>query len=97
MSNPKAYILIDVADGRANEILAMLQGQPSIAEIECVEGPPDIVMVVEADEAQKLAELTIKALTTVEHLTSSIRCLPVSHQGIASSKVQNEMEGRARL
>jgi hypothetical protein len=97
MSNPKAYILIDVADGRANEILAMLQGQPSIAEIECVEGPPDIVMVVEADEAQKLAELTIKALTTVEHLTSSIRCLPVSHQGIESSKVQNGMEGRARL
>jgi hypothetical protein len=97
MRNPKAYILIDVADGRANEILAMLQGQPSITKIECVEGPPDIVMVVEADEIQKLAELTIKALTKVEHLTGSIRCLPVSHKGIESVKVQNETGCRVKL
>jgi hypothetical protein len=97
MMNSKAYILIDVADGRASEVLAMLQRRPSMAAVDGVKGPPDMVMVVEADEAQKLAEVTVKALTPASHLTDSIKCLPVSHRGVENAKVQDEMEGRARL
>jgi hypothetical protein len=97
MMNRKAYILIDAVDGRADEVLAMLQGKPSIAAVDCVEGPPDIVMLVEAEEPQKLAGLTIQALTSVAHLTNSIRCLPVSYRGVGSVKIRNEMERRARL
>jgi hypothetical protein len=87
MMNSKAYILIEPSDGRANEVLVMLQGKPGITTVDFVEGPPDIVMVVEAEEAHKPAVLTIKALTSVAHLTNSIQCLPVSHRGV----------GRARL
>ena len=73
----RAYILIDVAERKAHEVRMILQGKPSITLVDCVEGPPDIVVMVEAEEPQKLADLTIQALALVEHLTIGIQCLPV--------------------
>jgi len=36
-----------------------------------------MVMMMEADDNQKLADLTIKALTSVENLTEDTQVLPV--------------------
>lgn len=75
----RAYILIDAAGGKADEIQGTLWGKPGIALLERVEGPPDIVMVCEADDRQNLARLVIQALNGVELLTDSVTCLPVSN------------------
>ena len=73
----RAYVLIDTAEGKAREVLMALRGKPSITVVDCVEGPPDIVVIAEAEDIQTLASLTIQALTSIENLTSNIQCLPV--------------------
>lgn len=77
MMNSRAYTFLDVAHGTTNDVLRMLRGKPCIAAVDCVEGPPDVIMVVEAEEPQRLAELTMDALTSVSHLTNSVQRLPV--------------------
>jgi hypothetical protein len=77
MMNLRAYIFMDVAHGAASDVLRMLKGKPSIASVDCVEGPPDVIVVVEAEEPQRLAEVAVNALTSVAHLTNSVQCSPV--------------------
>ena len=73
----RAYVLIDAVEGKANEVLKILQRKAGVAFADCVEGQPDIVMMMEAEDNQELADLTIKALTSVENLTSNTQVLPV--------------------
>jgi len=73
----RAYILIDAVEGKAREVLKILHGKLGIALVDCVEGPPDIVVIAEAEDIQTLASLTIQALASIENLTSNIQCLPV--------------------
>jgi len=74
----RIYVLIDAADERADEMLATLRHRPGITQVDRVEGPPDIIMIMEADEVRELATMTVQAMASVEHLTSGIQCLPVN-------------------
>ena len=76
----RAYILIDAVEGKAHEVVRILRGNLGIALVDCVEGPPDIVMMMETDDNLKLADLTIRALTSIEHLTTDSQVLPVSSE-----------------
>ena len=74
----RVYVMIDAVEGKAKKVAEILCGQPVITVVDCVEGPPDIVMMAEAEAQQAMAHLTVQALDTVENLTNDIRFLPVS-------------------
>jgi putative ubiquitin-RnfH superfamily antitoxin RatB of RatAB toxin-antitoxin module len=42
-----------------------------------LEGPPDVIVVVEAPERQRLADLTVQALSSVETMIENVRLLPI--------------------
>jgi len=96
-TSARAYILIDAAEGKGDEIQVALWGKPGITLLECVEGPPDIIMVGEADDRQNLARMVIQALNSVERLTDSVTCLPVS-DGMAtwSQRSNTNMTSKGR-
>lgn len=58
-------------------MLRVLRGQPGIALADCVEGPPNIVMMAEAENWQSLANLAVQAIASIENLTDDIQLLPV--------------------
>jgi len=74
----KAYVLIEVTQGKVAQVVTMLQGKPGVTSVEPLEGPPDVLMVTGAAERGELAKLTIDALLSIECLTEDIRILPVS-------------------
>lgn len=78
-----AYVLIDVASGKSEQVVKMLRGKFGVVNVDYVEGPPDVIMLVRATERQELARLTIDALLSVEGLTEGVQCLPVIEEGIA--------------
>ena len=78
----RAYILIDAVEGKAHEVVRILRRKAGVAFADCVQGPPDIVMGVEAEDNQKLADLTIKALASVENQTEDSQVLPVCNEEI---------------
>ena len=72
----KVYILLDVMDGKAEQVVQVLQEIPGVLMVDALEGPPDIVVVIEAPEREQLAKWTIDALASVEMLTEQVRLLP---------------------
>ena len=86
--NAKAYILIDVADGRSEQVVKALWNKPGVVAVDYVEGPPDVIMVVRAGERQELAERVIDALVSVEYLADSVKCLPVIEGNITNVELK---------
>ncbi len=73
----RCYLLIDVAEGKTRQALMALRRQPGIVLADRVEGPPDIVMMAEAQDRQSLANQTVRAIASIEDLTNNIQLLPV--------------------
>jgi DNA-binding Lrp family transcriptional regulator len=72
----KVYILLDVIEGRLEQVVQTLRGKPGVAEVDLLDGSPNIIMVVEAPKRKKLAERTIQALASVETMTEGVQLLP---------------------
>jgi len=74
--NDKVYVLLDIVDGKAEQVVQVLQEIPGVVMVEALEGPPDVILVMETAERQHLAKLTIQALALVETMTEYICLLP---------------------
>lgn len=74
----RVYVLLDVMQGELAEVAQTLRGRPGVAMVDVVEGPPDIIMVVEARGRRRLADLTIKAISSIESMTKELKLLPVT-------------------
>lgn len=72
----KVYVLLDIIEGKLDQVVQTLQGKPGVMEVDLLEGSPNVVMVVEAPERKKLAERTIQALASVETMTEGVQVLP---------------------
>ena len=77
-SAPKArvYVLVDVAGGYQGEVVSLLRCKPGVVMADNVEGQPNVIMVVEAQNRQKLAELTVRALASVETAIGGMHLMP---------------------
>ncbi len=73
----RVYVLLDVAQGELASVVRTLRDRPGVIMADIVEGPPNIVMVVEAHRRRRLAELTVEALGSIEGVTENLQLLPV--------------------
>lgn len=78
----KAYVFIDVNSGKSEQVIKTLRSKPGVVAVDNVEGPPDVIMIVEATKRQELANLTIEAMLSVEGFTESVKCLPVIEKAL---------------
>ena len=67
------YILLDIVDGKAEQVTQVLRQSPGVVMADTLEGPPDVIMVMETAERQQLAKLTMQALTSVGTMTEHVR------------------------
>jgi hypothetical protein len=73
----RAYILLCLAKGNPELVAQVLRRKPGVLMADPLEGPPDVIVVVEAPERQKLADLTVQALSSVEAMIENVRLLPI--------------------
>ena len=45
--NARVYILLDIVDGKAEQVVQVLQEIPGVVMVEALEGPPDMILVME--------------------------------------------------
>ena len=81
----RAYALLDIADGKSEQVAQALRGRPGVVTADPLEGPPDVIVMFEASERLMLANLTIQALTAVEAMTKGVCLLPVQYELNASA------------
>ena len=73
----KVYVLLDLVHGDSTHVAQILREKPGVATVDMLEGPPDIIMVIEATERQKAAQYLMNALDSVDGITENLRVLPV--------------------
>ena len=82
----RAYVLLDVMHGKGEQVAEVLRNSPGVVVVDLLEGPPNLLMMIEAADRQKLANLTIEALTLVESMTEGTYLLPVQNGSMASKE-----------
>ena len=74
--NAKVYVLLSIKEGKANQAIQTLQSKAGVQLLDVLEGPPDVIMKIQARERRRLAELTVAALASVEDVTEDLQLLP---------------------
>jgi len=72
----RAYVIIDVQKDMTERVALTLSSRDGVILVDIIEDKPDIIMVVQAKNRQQLAELTIKAVTSVESFTEGLQLMP---------------------
>jgi len=78
--NERVYVLIDAIEGKSGQVAKMLRGQPGVKMVDLLKGPPDIIVMLQAHSRLKLAELTDRALTSIETMIDNQQLLPVQNK-----------------
>ena len=77
--NDRVYILFNIIAGCPEQVAEVLQGMPGVSITDVLEGPPDIIVLIEAYNRYELAEFTSKVLASVENVVELSQLLPVSN------------------
>ncbi len=72
----RAYLLLNIVQGKSEEAARILRDEVGIVAVDMLEGPPDIIVLIEASGRSTLARLTVRAIASVEALTEDIQLLP---------------------
>lgn len=72
----RVYVLVDVAGGYHKEVASALRHKPGVVMADSVEAEQKVIMVVEAQDRERLAELTVRALTSVETAIGEMHLMP---------------------
>ncbi len=76
--NARAYILLDVNQGKVEQVVRTLRSKPGVKTVDLLDGPPDVVLMLEARSRKKLVQFTLDALEIVEAMIEGTHVLPVS-------------------
>jgi DNA-binding Lrp family transcriptional regulator len=71
----RAYLLLDIADGKADQLAKTLRGQPGVMAADILDGRPDIIVLVEAADRLKLAQFMMPVLDSIDRVTNDMRLM----------------------
>ncbi len=92
----RAYILLDIRKGKLVEAAGVLQSMRGVVMADPLEGPPDVVMVIEASDRQELARLTNRALASIEALIEGLNLLPVQNSSSIAAVKTSVVQGTGK-
>ncbi|MGC8816819.1 MAG: Lrp/AsnC family transcriptional regulator [Candidatus Hadarchaeum sp.] len=69
---PVAFVLIDADIGKVREILDQLRRTEGVVEAYTVAGPHDIVVKLQADKFEKVAEAVTRKIQLVEGVKNTL-------------------------
>ena len=71
----RAYILIETAVGKTNEVASRLRPMPNMKSVDTVTGPFDIIAVVEANDLPSIGNLISEGMHRVPGIVKTVTCL----------------------
>lgn len=82
--NVRAYVLLDIVEGRSEYAVRMLRRRAGVVLTDCLEGPPDVIAMVEAPDRKGLAEAIMPVIGCVDGVTKDLRLLVTQDNEISS-------------
>lgn len=83
----RAYVLLRAAPGAHRRLVETLQAQSGVVAVDEVEGPPDVILVIEGRDRTHLARTLMKALASVENMFDGLEMLPAQRRRTVRPKV----------
>ena len=72
----RVYVILDIIDGKHSEAAQRLRANPGVQWVDVLEGQWDIITAIEASNRSRLAQLVVRAISSVETITEDIQLLP---------------------
>jgi len=88
----RAYILLDIVEGKAEEALRILRCRPGVVTVDALEGSPDVIVLLEAKERPQLAEFLIHTLASIDDITADLRLLVTPHNAVPLSSQTSDVK-----
>ena len=73
----KAFILIETAVGKNNEVAAALRGLKGVKSADTVTGPYDIIAVIEGEALNDIGDLVTAKIHPTAGISRTVTCLAV--------------------
>jgi len=73
----RAYILIETAVGKTNDVSAALKDMEMMKAVDTVTGPFDIIAVAEADDLSSIGDLISDGMHGIPGIVKTVTCLSV--------------------
>lgn len=74
----RAYLLLELNDESPESLQHEIRALPGVVAADVIDGPPDMVAIVEASTQSELVRRTIALASVADDHIVAIRCLPVS-------------------
>ena len=71
----RAYVLLDIVDGNSRYALHKLRGNSGVVLADRLDGAHDVIVMVEAPDRQKLAEIIMPVIGCVDNITEDLHLL----------------------
>jgi hypothetical protein len=78
-TSTKLYLLLDIVNSNSKQAVQALTGRPGITSIDVLEGPPDLMVVIEGRTRQRAANNMMDILNSIDNITENFTMLPVSN------------------
>ncbi len=91
----RAYVLLRAVPGDRRDLVQTLRQQPGVVTVDMVEGPLDIVLVVQGTDRTRLARTLMKALASVETMFDGLELLPTQRWHPVRQKIGRADSGGA--
>jgi hypothetical protein len=71
----RAYLLLEIAEGKADQVANKLRSQSGVVVADILDGQPDIIVLVEAADRLKLAQFMMSVLDSVGRVTEDMHLM----------------------
>jgi DNA-binding Lrp family transcriptional regulator len=78
--NDKVYILLDVIEWQTEKVVERLRSIAGVRNVDPIEGNPNVIALLEAPDRQRLAEITMKVISSEENIIQDLKLLPVCNE-----------------
>jgi len=87
---------LDIVSGKSEQVIRNTLRMPGVVAVDYLENPHDVMIIVEALNRQKLAELIMPILATVENITEDLRLL-ISRDNLKPLVIQRIWENENQI
>ena len=85
MVSARVYILVNIANDNSDQVAQTLHHRPGAVAIDLLEGPPDLLIAMEAPDRDSLVQLTMKVIALIETDVEDMQVLPVRDDSVKDS------------
>ena len=81
----RVYLLLDIVEGKSAYAIQTVQSKAGVLITDILEGRPDIIVMVEAPNRKRLAELVMPVLSSLDGIVNDVHLLVAQQEKPASA------------